>query len=308
MPFSSRLVVSKKLLAAVVLILGSSTLFAQSAPKAIIPFTLKDNCIYVRCAVNATDSLTFLFDTGADGSVINGASAVAKNLTRSGTALNVGSNGRNTVDQSPGNTITFGTLMKTNTTFTIIPYETSAFDGVFGTDLMAGYVIEINYQKKELRFYDTVQQVNLSGYSRHKLRFIGNYPTIRCSVTAQNKRYTGWFGLDTGADNVLTVSAPFVKQHGLITKLPKIGSSVSQGSDGSSYENPIALAAVIHVGHQPFYRLPIDLSQSTEGIDATADKAGYWGNNFLKRFDAVWDFQNRTLYLRPNNNLYTKFF
>jgi hypothetical protein len=307
MQLSPRFLLSKNVLMGIVLSLGSRVLFGQSAPAAVIPFTVKDNCIYLHCTINATDSLTFLFDTGADGSVINGASGVAQKLARSGTSLNVGSNGQNVVDQSTGNTITFGSLRKANATFTIIPYETTAFDGVFGTDLMAGYVIEINYQKKELRFYDTAQQVDLSGYSRHKLRFIGNYPAIRCSITAQNQRYTGWFGLDTGADNVLTVSSPFVRQHGLLGKLQKIGSSVSQGSDGSSYENPIALASAIHVGKQPFYRLPIDLSQSTEGIDA-ADKAGYWGNNFLKRFDAVWDFPNRTLYLRPNNNLYTKFF
>lgn len=288
--------------------LGHHALFAQAALNAIIPFTLKDNCLYVRCAVNATDSLTFLFDTGADGSVINGASAVAKKLTRDGTSLNVGSNGRTTVDRSTGNTIAFGSLTKTNVAFTIIPYETAAFDGVFGTDLMAGYVIEINYQQKQLRFYDAARQLDLSGYSRHKLRFINSYPAIRCAVTAQGKRYPGWFGLDTGADNVLTVAAPFVRQHGLVARLPKIGSSVSQGSDGSSYENPLVLAAAIHIGQQPFYRLPIELSQSTEGIDAATDKAGYWGNNFLKRFDAVWDFPQRTLYLRPNSNLYTKFF
>ncbi|RTQ52165.1 hypothetical protein EJV47_03830 [Hymenobacter gummosus] len=233
---------------------------------------------------------------------------MAKTLTRRGTSLNVGSNGSNTVAESTGNRIAFGGLTKADATFTVIPYENTAFDGVFGTDLMAGYVIEINYQQKELRFYDGVQQVDLNGYSRHKLRFINNYPTIRCAVTARNKRYPGWFGLDTGADNVLTVAAPFVRQHGLVSKLPKIGSAVSQGSDGSSYENPIVLATALHVGQQPFYRLPIDLSQSTEGTDAAADKAGYWGNNFLKRFDAVWDFPNRTLYLRPNNNLYTKFF
>jgi hypothetical protein len=298
---------SKRLLA-VVLSLGPTTLCAQSSPKTILPFTLKDNGIYVRCAVNATDSLTFLFDTGANGSVINAASAVAKALTRTGTTLNVGSNGHNTVDQSTGNTITFGRLQKANVTFTLIPYETSAFDGVFGTDLMAGYVIEINYQKKELRFYDTVQQVDLSGYSQHKLRFIANYPTIRCSLRTPHARYSGWFGLDTGADNVLIVAAPFVKQHGLVTKLPKIGSSVSQGSDGSTYENPLVLTSAMHVGAQPFYRLPIELSQSTQGVDAAADKAGYWGNNFLKRFDAVWDFPHHTLYLRPNSNLYTKFF
>lgn len=308
MSFVSRFAVCQAMLAALLLNLGHHPLLAQAAPKAVVPFTLKDNRVYLRCAVNATDSLTFLFDTGADGSVISTTSAVAKELKRSGTSLNIGSNGQNTVDKSAGNTIRFGGLTKTGVTLTIIPYEDVAFDGVFGTDLMAGYVIEINYQKKELRFYDTAQQLDLRGYSRHKVRYIDNYPTIRCAVADQHQRYTGWFGVDTGADNVLTVASPFVRQNGLMTKLPKIGSSVSQGSDGSSYEKPIVLVTSVHVGRKPFFRVPIDLAQATQGTDAAADKAGYWGNNFLKRFDAVWDFPNRTLYLRPNSNLYTKFY
>lgn len=107
---------------------------------------------------------------------------------------------------------------------------------------------------------------------------------------------------------MLNIAAPFGRQHELAARLPKISSSVSQGSDGSTYETPIGLAPPLHVGRQPFYRLPVDLSQSTEGVHAATGKAGYWGNNFLKRFDAVWDFQHRVLYLRPNKHLDTPFF
>lgn len=47
-------------------------LFAQNQPIDKISFELTDNNeIFIKCKVNETDSLTFLFDTGANGTVIN---------------------------------------------------------------------------------------------------------------------------------------------------------------------------------------------------------------------------------------------
>jgi hypothetical protein len=296
-----------KALIVLIICLSSLTLAAQTQPATTIPFVLENNAIYLYCKVNATDSLRFLFDTGADGSVLNETATARIQLQRTGTSLNMGSNGSNTVSQSDGNTLIFGGISKVNVSLTIIPYGTDRFDGVFGTDLMRGYVIEVDYHKKELRFYaDGTYHNDLRSYARCKLYFVNNYPTIQSSIVANGRRYSGRFGLDTGADNVLTVAAPFVRRHRLTTRLPQIGTATSQGSDGSSYVTPIALVPELYVGRKHFYRIPVELSQSTEGIDASTDKAGFWGNGFLKRFNAVWDFKNQYLYLKPNNNLYTE--
>jgi predicted aspartyl protease len=263
--------------------------------------------MYFYCQVNAADSLKFLFDTGANGSVLSEAAASRIRLVRTGTAHNIGSNGSNTVSRSEGNSVSFGSITKTNVVLTLIPYEGFGFDGVFGTDLMKGYVIEIDYHKKELRFFEpTAYRNDLSGYTRSRLRFVDDYPTISSTIVAQGRRYTGRFGLDTGADDVLTVAAPFGRRHGLPARLPRIGTATSQGSDGSTYESPVVLAPEIRFGRKYFYRVPASLSQSTSGANANEGRAGYWGNGFLKRFNAVWDFDRDYLYLKPNKNLYTE--
>ncbi|MBF9221406.1 retropepsin-like aspartic protease [Hymenobacter ruricola] len=282
-------------------------LAAQTKPNTTIPFVLEDNCVYIYCQVNTTDSLKFIFDTGANGSVLSETAANRLKLPRTGTTHNVGSNGTNTVSQSAGNVIRFGSLTKSNALLTLIPYEGFKFDGVFGTDLMKGYVIEVDYHKKELRFYEPAGYHNdLGAYARCKLRFVADYPTVTSTIVANGRRYTGRFGLDTGAEDVLTVAAPFGRKHGLPARLPRIGTAVSQGSDGSTYESAVALAPEIRFGRKCFYRVPATLSQSTSGADATEDKAGFWGNGFLKRFNAVWDFDRNYLYLKPNKNLYTE--
>ena len=282
---------------------------AQTKPLATIPFELKKNCIYFNCKINGSENLRFLFDTGANGSVINEKSLSKVALKIDGETMNVGSNGSNIVRTSSGNTVTLDGIVKPNIGLVIIPYENADFDGVFGTDLMVGNIIEIDYRKSELRFYDRPAYKNdLADYTKVKLYLPSNYLSIKGSITIKGKTYSGLFGLDTGADNALIIASPFASKHDLIHKTPKIGSSTSQGSDGSTYESPLVMLPEVAFGKKIFYSIPAELSSSTEGADAVTDKAGFYGNSFLKRFNIVLDLDGGYIYLKPNKYLYTPFF
>lgn len=277
-------------------------------PISVLPFFLENNALYVYCKVNKTDSIKFLFDTGADGSVINSNSKKKIPLKIDGKSENRGSNGVNTVDYSSQNTIQFGNIEKKEIRFTLIPYESAHFDGVFGTDLMKGKLIEINYHRHEIRFYEEDDRsVDLRGYEKIKLHMIDNYPAVESSILVNGKEYSGFFGLDSGADDVLTIASPFAKKNVLIKTMKTIGKATAQGSDGSVYEMPVVLCPAVKFAQKYLYNLPITLSGSTEGIDSTEKMAGFFGNQFLKRFDTVIDFKNGFIYFKMNKNLYSEF-
>lgn len=298
----------KKLLFIVFLMLITSHIWGQSQPITTIPFTLEKNCIYIYCKVNEKDSIRFLFDTGASGSVINGRSLKKTGLKINGQSQNKGSNGTNTVDQSSNNTVSFGSLTRKAIVLTVIPYDTDIFDGVFGTDLMKGNIIEIDYNKNEIRFYrENDQHLDFSSYEKMKLKLVDNYPAVKCSFIANGVKYTGLFGLDSGADDVLTIAAPYAGTNQLAAKMKKIGGASFQGSDGSTYEMPIVLCPAIEFSGKFLYNIPISLSSSTEGIDATQRMAGFFGNNFLKRFNTIIDLKNELIYFKLNSHLYTTF-
>lgn len=283
--------------------------FGQSNSITVIPFTLENNGIYIYCKVNETDSLKFLFDTGADGTVINGQSLQKLNLKIDSQTLNIGSNGSNTVEVSSSNTISFGGILETDVPLPIIPYETTQFDGVFGTNLMNKHIIEIDYDKSELRFYDNSKYQNdLKSYEKFKIHYVDNYPTIKSAVLVNGKKYSGFFGLDTGADNTLTISPFYSVKNKFEEKMKKIGLAISQGSDGSKYESPVVSAPEIRIGNKSLYNVPIDLSQSASGVHATKEIAGFYGNSILKRFNIVLDLKNEFIYLKLNKNLYTAFY
>lgn len=283
--------------------------FAQNKPVTVIPCELENNGIYIYCTVNQQDSIKMMFDTGSDGSVINKKSFHKLNLDINSQSLNVGANGRNMVDRSTGNTVSFGNIERKNVGLTIIPYETTEFDGVFGTDLMMGNIIEIDYNKKEIRFYhEDEKNLNLKNYVKMKLTLIDNYPAVKSSFFAQDKKYSGFFGLDTGADDALTILAPFSKKNNIQSKTHAIGSATALGSDGTEVVSPIVLIPEIEFSKKKFYNISAMLSNAQDGIDASEKMAGIYGNNFLKRFNTIIDFKRKVIYFKPNKNLYSEIY
>lgn len=285
----------------------STALSAQKQPT-LIPFSLENNSVYLQGKVNAVDNVKFLFDTGADGSVININSKKKVDLKIDGKSENKGSNGVNTVDYSSHNTVQFGDIQKTDVLFTLIPYGEVNFDGVFGTDLMKGKIIEIDYHKNVIRFYDENDpSIDFAGYEKMKLHLIDNYPAVESSITVNGKEYSGYFGLDSGADDALTIASPYARKNSLANTMKTIGKATAQGSDGSVYEMPVVLCPSITFAHKFLYNVPITLSTSTEGIDASEKMAGFFGNAFLKRFNTIIDFKNQFIYFKLNKNLYSEF-
>lgn len=280
---------------------------AQAVPVGVIPFRVENNCMYIYCKVNDTDSLKFLFDTGANGSVINSQSGKVS-LPVSGESLNTGSNGNNVVEQSIGNRVQFGGIERTNASFTLIAFGTDRFDGVFGTDLMKGNILEIDYHRLEIRLYnENDRDIDLKGYEKMTLHMVDDYPAVESRFYVNGKRYKGLFGLDSGADDALTIAAPFAKASQLSGNMEQIAAASFQGSDGSIYEMPIVRCPAIRLGENYLYRIPAALSNATEGIDATEKMAGFFGNNFLKRFNILIDFRKNAIYFKLNDNLYTPF-
>ncbi|OCA71059.1 hypothetical protein BBH99_13815 [Chryseobacterium contaminans] len=159
-----------------------------------------------------------------------------------------------------------------------------------------------------IRFYDENDpSIEVSGYEKMKLHLIDNYPAVEGSITVNGKEYSGYFGLDSGADDALTIASPYVRKNSLVNTMKTIGKATAQGSDGSVYEMPVVLCPSITFAHKFLYNVPITLSSSTEGIDASEKIAGFFGNAFLKRFNTIIDFKNQFIYFKLNKHLYSEF-
>ena len=285
--------------------------FAQNTPVTVLPFELKtDNRIYIKCRVNDTENLTFMFDTGAGAMVINQSVLGKKlNLTLDGETDNIGANGNSKVSVSSKNLLKFGDVEIKNTEFVAIPYGESEFDGVFGWNIMAGYTIEIDYDKKELRFYNPQNYIyKTEDYERFKLQKRVGVFVVKSSLNIGKKKYKGVFEIDTGGDGELHLTSPFVSENSFGKSFKKVALTTSTGSDGTSVDSPLVVVPEIQIGRKFFYRIPVVLSAAKSGVFASNEIDGIFGNNFLKRFNMILDISHGQIFLKPNNLLHTPYY
>ncbi|MGJ1203809.1 retropepsin-like aspartic protease [Sphingobacterium lactis] len=305
----------KKLFIIVFTLLVAGSAIAQNNPIDKIPFEVKkDNRIYIVCKVNETDSLTFLFDTGANGTVIN-SYIIGKriNLNLDKEKENNGAHGVHKVKISSGNALQFGNLKKENLDLLSIDYGAGQFDGIFGTNIIDKYIVEIDYDKKELRFYepkDYVYPDKNSLYQKFKMGTAskGNLYTLKTSIILDGKKYKGNFVLDTGGDGEISLSQPFVDKYSFDTKMKAIAKATSTGSEGVSVESPIVILPEIQLNNLHFYNIPSILYTTGKGGFIKTDRAGSFGNNFLKRFNIILDIPNMQVFLKPNNLLHQPYY
>ena len=284
---------------------------AQNKPLSVVPFELKsDSRIYIKCRVNNSDTLTFLFDTGAGAMVINSAIIGKKvDLNLDSETNNLGANGINKVKLSTKNTMTFGSIQIDSVAFLAIPYGKVAFDGVFGFNLMKDYVIEINYHKKLMYFYASKNYMyETSGYDHFDLKFGLGVPTFKASLTVGDKKVAGDFEMDTGGDSGLILASYFSTKHNLAQQFKQVAKAAITGSDGVSTAIPIVMVPEIYLANKHFYRIPALLSNTTTGLLANPGLTGIFGNLFLKRFDMILDIAHHQVFLKPNDLVHTSYY
>ena len=106
-----------------------------------IPFELgADSRIYLRCRVNDSDTLRFLFDTGATDMVMNPNSQKSDySMEFDSKVTNNGATGVNQILSSSSNSFTIGKTTTEGMRFISIPYPANFWDGVIGLSFIRQY-------------------------------------------------------------------------------------------------------------------------------------------------------------------------
>ena len=283
--------------------------FAQTKPLTEVPFFIKEEKIYFKCRVNHSDSLTFLFDTGASPMVIADSVAVNRlRLKMDSEVQNEGANGISTVKVTRHHQLNIGNLDIAEVSFVSIPYPGYPFDGVLGLEVMKRYVIKVDYKSRKLLFYDRAAFVYQGTGIRLKVKYLHNVPTIAGSIHIGKKRYKGRFEIDTGSDTGLDLTSPFVNKYHLRDSLKTIAISTALGSDGTSSRLYVVRMPEVRLGDFRFYVIPAGLATATKGLMSATDIQGVLGNKFLKRFNITYDLSRGQVYLEPNDLLHSKYF
>lgn len=287
-----------------------SILFAHAQVMDSIPFELgKDNRIYIRCRVNDSDTLHFLFDTGATDMVLNPNSPHSNfSINWDGQITNQGATGSNSVLTSSANTFTIGKTSIKALRFLRISYPADLWDGVVGLSFISRYPIRIDYSTRQIYLYEKESFTPPSPSVQLKVEYELGVPVVPLQVRINGNDYQVRAEIDMGSDRVFDLNTPFVRQHSLIKTQKPFAISEITSSDTSQGKLYNVFFDEVKLGNLSLPRIPGAFSTVTTGVQASDKMDGVLGNNFLQRFHLTLDLQEGYIYLQPNNLLYKPFY
>lgn len=280
-----------------------------SAQLATIPFEINGSHIFIKVSCGNLDSLRFVFDTGATSASIDSAAAVRSGMDMS----------KKQIVQAIGHNSTENYTMVMDQTFKVAGLKlsnlnplvdnfarmTSAtgmkLDGLIGYELLDRYVTAIDFGKKQMSFYSSISEADTTGHTGIPFEFNKGVLIPRIPVTiilASGEKFTGRAMLDSGGGFSLLVSTPFNKYHRLSEKLPN--KVVKQGRGISAVTNEErAVIAGMSFGGFELGNMAIELTIN----DKAEPKDGYLGMlgiEVINRFDLIFDYANKRVYMKPN--------
>lgn len=190
----------------------------------------------------------------------------------------------------------------------IFPVELSGqgTTGRFGWNLFDGKIVEIDYDKKLFIIHSKLPKRDKS-YTKLDMEFTHTLFCIQASMQIKDKAYKGRFLFDNGYQRTVMLDQQLIKEQQYPKEnLPVLKRTILK--NGQSEEIP-----VLTVKNEKMFLGNVCLNDVPVQLLATSNPAQFkthiLGNEVLKRFNTILDFQENKVYLKPNllwNDPYTE--
>jgi hypothetical protein len=284
-------------------------------PITSIPFSIKNGHMFIKLRVNDSEPLHFVFDTGAAANLITDQTAATLGIEASGSQSVQGASGSTNVKRSNGHSVTLtGNEQLDDINFLILNIdhlsdEDTPLDGIIGASILSRYVVEIDYDTNEIKLYDQ-DDFKTPGSDWHPEKFslaTFRVPIISASITLPSgEKHEGRYLVDTGAATSVKFNTPFVKKMKLIKNLGNHYAYTSKALSQESVDEVSKLPAYEVFG-QTFEDFAVRLSQTKKGVSGYSTVEGILGIDILKRFNTIYDYEHKTMYVQPNKAFKTAF-
>ena len=295
----------------------SGFLFDNPKKKSItINFKSSNNLIIIPVAINNSDTLNFILDTGVRFPIITELPFVNKlnlNYLQPINVKGLGEGEQLTAYRSGSNTINIEGMvaydqeinMVINENFQISHILGIPVHGLIGFNLFKDYVVKIDYEQHKI----TLIKPEYFDYKEKErdivlpLTFEQGKPFVTTSiVTDKNEDVPVKLLVDTGASDAIWLSTASDSR----IALPEnhIETFLGRGLSGDLYGKKGRIGA-IWVGPLVLYE-PIVAFPDNELVDqliGNNQRNGTLGAEILRRFYLTMDYPNKRLILRPNGNL-----
>ncbi len=254
-----------------------------------IPLTINEqNTIFIKAVFNETDTLNLNFDTGTTELILT--NEVLKHQLKF----------------TPKLYNTLYNLKIGNSVYTTKLYDAEltghGTDGRFGWDLFKDKVVELNYDLHLLIIHSAIPRYVTKDHNFTKLniQFLEDLFLIESEIKQNGIANKDLFLFDIGYQRTVMLDNDLLKQgHFPTEKMEVLKKAVMRGAQGNEIPVITAELQLLKIGKYQLSNVPVQ--QLTTSKPLKNKNIHILGNEVLKRFNIVLDFQNKNIYLKPNH-------
>ena len=289
--------------------------FVQPPAKLLTTFPFRQfsgGVILIKALINDNkDSLNFILDTGSGGISLDSQTVSQLKIPFQPSDKTIrGIAGIRKVNFAYNNTLQLPGLRVDSLNFHINDYDilTSVYgehiDGIIGYSFFNRYIVKINYDSSLIYVYSKGSlKYPKGGYLLKPLLVNLLIQTARISDAEERMAR---FYFDTGAGLCLLLSADFVEDSSLFSPKRKKVLTQVEGLGGKK-QMQLTTVRSFRLGPYRFKKVPAYVFEDEFNVTSYPYLGGLMGNDLLRRFNVIINYDKRDVYITPNSH-YRDFF
>jgi hypothetical protein len=252
------------------------------------------------------DTLNFIMDTGSMGISLDSTTCIRMNIKPVLTdKLISGVGGVRRVSYFNNQTLLIGDISVDSLNFHVGDYDILSgeyggrIDGIIGNSFYTRYIVRLDYDSNEMYVYSKGHFKYPKGGFTFKPTF-SNLP-VEWAEVHDIRELKARFYFDTGAGLCLLLNSDFIGDSSVLNPEKKPLSVQAQGMGGKVNMHVTTIKEFI-LGPYQFRNLPIHIFEDVYHITSYPFLAGLIGNDILRRFNIVLNYDKGIFYLIPNSH------
>jgi hypothetical protein len=288
----------------------SQELFDEPPSKLITEFRFKilsGGIVLLKATVgDKTDTLNFILDTGSGGISLDSTSVeyFGYNAEPSNRIIR-GIGGTRKVSFVNDQTLHLPDLSIKNLNFHIVDYSVLSsvyglpIDGIIGYSVLSKYIVALDYDSLKISFYTQGDfKLPKDGWTLHPM--ITTLPIHQLTIS-DARSYMPRVLYDMGAGLNLLLTKEFIKDSALLKKRRKFYNKQAEGL-GGKVDLLYTVIKQARLGPYKFRKVPVLIYDDVQDILSYPYLGGLIGNDILRRFNVVMDYQKSQFHLKPNTH------
>jgi PDZ domain/Aspartyl protease len=308
---------TRKFLCSLILALVCSGLvFAQkktsgAAAKLItqVPFTTFTGGVVVIKAVlvGYPDTLNFIMDTGSGGISLDSTTCIRLNISSVLTEkLIMGIGGIRQLRYVNSRSLRLGGMQIDSLNFHVSDYDILSsvygdrIDGIIGYSFFSRYIVKIDYDSSQMYIYSNGSMKYPRGGFVLKPNIV-SLP-VQDAFLRDSREVNARFYFDTGAGLCLLLNSDFIRDSTILNPDKKPLPTQAQGMGGKA-NMQLTIMKEFRLGPYKFRNIPTHMFNDEYNVTSYPYLAGLIGNDVLRRFNIILNYDKKIFYMMPNSHL-----